>query len=207
MTEQEKNTEEVIFDAAQKVFLQKGFDGTRMQEIAQEAGINKALLHYYYRTKEKLFQAIFKKVLGLFLPRILAFMESDIPLLKKIEFFIHNYIDFILRNPYIPGFVINEITHHPDTIAETLGELILKNDAFGKFSAMIKKEIDQGNIRLIEPEQLIINMIGLCIFPFVAKPILRGVFFGGDKQQYQQFLENRKKEVTDFIIHSIKIEK
>jgi hypothetical protein len=134
-------------------------------------------------------------------------MGSDVPLFEKIELFVHSYIDFILRNPYVPNFVINEINRNPDNIAEMFGSVITKNDAFGKFSALIKKEIENGTIRPIEPEHLIVNMIGLCLFPIIARPILQGVIFRGDKKRYKQFLESRKKEVTDFIIQSIKIEK
>ncbi len=207
MTEQEKNTEEIIFDAAEVVFIEKGFDGARMQEIAEKAGINKALLHYYYRTKEKLFKAIFERVFSLFIPKILAFMESDIPLFEKIELFVHSYLDFILRNPYVPNFIINELNRNPDNISEMFGGVIQKVDAFGKFSGLIKQEVEKGAIRPIEPEQLIVNMIGLCIFPVIARPIIQGIVFRGDKARYKLFLESRKKEVTDFIINSIKLEK
>jgi TetR/AcrR family transcriptional regulator len=207
MTEQEKNTEEVIFDAAEEVFIEKGFEGARMQEIAEKAGINKALLHYYYRTKEKLFKAIFERVFNLFIPKIMAFMESDIPLFEKIELFVHSYMDFILRNPYVPNFIINEMNRNPDYIAEILGGAIHKVDAFGKFSVLIKQEFEKGAIRSIEPEQLIVNMIGLCIFPIIARPIIQGIVFRGDKVRYKLFLESRKKEVTTFIINSIKLEK
>jgi TetR/AcrR family transcriptional regulator len=207
MTEQEKSTEEIIFNAAQEVFMKKGFDGARMQEIAEEAGINKALLHYYYRTKEKLFHAIFEQVLSFVIPRVLAFVETDVPIFTKIEFFVNTYIDMMLKNPYIPNFIISELNRNPDSLAEMFGGLILKNDAFKKMSKMIHQEIEKGTIRPIAPEQLIVNMISLCIFPFAARPILQGIFFKNDKVKYQEFLLNRKKEVTSFVIHSIKIEK
>ena len=207
MTEQEKSTEEVIFEAAQTVFVQKGFDGARMQEIAEVAGINKALLHYYYRTKEKLFNAIFERVILHFIPKILDFIESDKSVLEKVEFFVHTYIDVLLRNPFIPHFVINEINRNPAHITELLGRHIIKTEAFRKFAVLLKDEAQKGTIRFIEPEQLVVNMLALCVFPFVARPIIQGVFFDNDKKKVQDFLESRKKEVADFIIHSIKIEK
>ena len=207
MTEKEKNTEEIIFDAAHEVFVEKGFDGARMQEIAEKAGINKALLHYYYRTKEKLFKTIFERVFNNFIPKIVGFMESDIPLFEKIELFVHSYLDFILRNPYVPNFIINEINRNPDNVVEMLGGVITKNDAFEKFSSLVKKEIEKGVIRPIEPIQLLVNMVGLCVFPIIIRPIIQGIGFRGDKKLYKEFIDNRKKEVTDFIIHSIKIEK
>ena len=207
MTEQEKPTEEIIFDAAQKVFVLKGFDGARMHEIAEEAGINKALLHYYYRTKEKLFRAIFERVLGYVIPKVLAFVETDGPIFSKIEFFVNTYIDLLIKNPYIPNFIISELNRNPDNIADMLGDLMVKNDAFKKFTIMINQEMDKGTIRSISPEQLIVNMISLCIFPFVARPIIQGIIFKNEKTKYQDFLVSRKKEVTSFIINSIKIEK
>jgi TetR/AcrR family transcriptional regulator len=209
MSDQDRTTEEIIFDAAQKVFVNKGFFGARMEEIAQEASINKALLHYYFRTKEKLFNAIFSRVFSQMIPKVLVYLESDAPLISKIEFFIDTYIEMLMKNPFLPNFIISEINRNPDSIAELLGNLtgITKNDAFGKFSELIKKETENGTIRAIAPEQLIVNMIALCVFPFVARPIVQGILFKNDKKQYQLFLESRKKEVTDFIIHSIKIEK
>lgn len=209
MTDQEKSTEEIIFDAAQKIFIEKGFDGARMEEIAREASINKALLHYYYRTKEKLFKAIFERVFKNFVPQVLTFWDSDLPFFTKVEMFVDTYVSFIMKNPFIPNFVINELNRNPDSIVEMLGNAsgILKNDLFGKFSEIVNKEINAGNIRPIAPEQLLVNVLGLCIFPFVARPIIQGVVFKGDKKMYQLFLESRKKEVAAFVINSIKIEK
>ena len=96
------NTEEKILNAAQRVFVEKGMDGARMQEIANEAGINKALLHYYFRTKQKLFEAIFKKVFKSILPNIMEMVHSDLPIEKKLEIFIEKYIELLLKNPFVP---------------------------------------------------------------------------------------------------------
>ncbi len=205
MTEHEKSTEEIIFDAARKVFIEKGFDGARMQEIALVAGINKALLHYYYRTKEKLFNAIFERVFSQFIPKVLVFIESDKSITEKIEFFIYTYIDVLLKNPFIPQFVINELNRNPAHITEMLSKHIIGTDAFNKFSILLTNEIRKGSVRIVEPAQLMVNILALCIFPFVARPIIQGVFFDNDKIKFQAFLDLRKKEVTDFIFHSILI--
>jgi len=208
MIEQEKSTEEIIFDAAQKVFIEKGFNGARMEAIAREASINKALLHYYYRTKEKLFKAIFERVFKSFMPKIVNFLEADISVFTKIEMFVESYIDLIMKNPFIPNFIISEINRNPGNIAEMLGNAsgIIQNDAFGKFSQLIKKEVEKGTIHPIDPEQLIVNLISLCVFPFVARPIIQGIIFKNDKDHFQQFLLVRKKEVVKFIINAIKVE-
>ncbi|MDP4208056.1 MAG: TetR/AcrR family transcriptional regulator [Bacteroidota bacterium] len=209
MSEEDKGTEELIFEAAQTVFVQKGFDGTRMEEIARVAGINKSLLHYYYRTKEKLFNAIFKKAFSYFMPKVLSTISSDLSFDEKIKIFTATYVEVLLKNPHIPIFILNELNRNPDNAAQMIGELtgIAQNDTFGKFSALIQEEIDKGNIRSIEPEQLIVNLIGLCIFPFAARPIVQGIVFKNDKKRYNEFLEKRKTEIANFVLQSIKIEK
>ena len=109
MTEVKKdNSEEKILNAAQSVFIQKGMDGARMQEIADEAGINKALLHYYFRTKQKLFEAILKKVFSNILPNLMDMVHSDLPIEEKLGIFIENYIDLLMENPYLPNFILKE---------------------------------------------------------------------------------------------------
>jgi TetR/AcrR family transcriptional regulator len=207
MTDQEKNTEDKIFDAANTVFIKKGYDGARMQEIAEEAGINKALLHYYYRTKDKLFDTIFEKILETFFPKVFEFMKSDMDLFQKLEFFIDNYIDFIQRNPFIPGFVVHEISRNPDRIVNFLGHRsgLIKSKAFQGFAIGIEEEVKKGTIRPIKAEHLVVNMIGLCIFPILAKPILKGILFEGDEKAINAFLDERKKQVKEFVFESIKV--
>jgi TetR/AcrR family transcriptional regulator len=209
MTDQEKSTEELIFGAAREEFIEKGFDGARMQEIAKRASINKALLHYYFRTKEKLFDAIFNKVFSSFMPGVFEVMKSDAPFFFKIESFVENYIRVIMDNPHIPSFVLHELNRNPERLVGLFGSVvgIVKEKGFLKFAEAVNKEVKNGTIVPIEPEQLIVNIIALCIFPFVARPIIQGVIFDGDKERYSKFLESRKKEVTNFIINSIAINK
>jgi AcrR family transcriptional regulator len=209
MTEQEKSTEETIFSAATDEFIDKGFDGARMQEIAKRAGINKALLHYYYRTKEKLFDAIFEKVFKSFMPGIFEVMQSDASIFHKIEVFVEGYLTLIYNNPHIPSFVIHELNRNPERLPFVFNSIIstVKDKAFDKFAESLKKEISEGKIIPIEPEQLIVNIIALCIFPVVAKPIIQGVIFDNDKARYKAFLDSRKKEVARFVINSIAIDR
>src|SRR5271156_3051845 len=101
--------EQRILAAAKKVFLLKGMDGARMQDIADEAGINKALLHYYFRSKEKLFEVIFREAMDQLFPRIIGILNADKPLFDKIESFCGEYVGMLLNNPYLPMFVMNEV--------------------------------------------------------------------------------------------------
>jgi TetR/AcrR family transcriptional regulator len=209
MTDQEKNTEETIFNAAKEEFVEKGFDGTRMQEIAKRAGINKALLHYYYRTKEKLFDAIFEKVFKSFMPQIFEVMQSESSLHHKIEVFVSSYLRLIYENPHIPSFILHELNRNPERLSGLFGTIlgVVKEKGFSKFAEAVRKEAKEGLIIDIEPEQLIVNIIALCIFPVVARPIIQGVIFENDKNKYAKFLESRKTEVAKFVINSIYIKK
>ncbi len=194
-------TEEKILQAATEAFIMKGFDGTTMQEIADRASINKSLLHYYYRSKDKLFAKVFSIVFQLFIPKMIRIFESDASLFEKIEKVTEQYIGIILKNPYIPMFVLRELSNNPARLNQAVQQIGLNPEVA---SRMIEEEIEKGTIIDIDPKQLIVNIIALCIFPFAGKPIVKAIIFENDDQSYQEFLESRKKEVSQFIINSIR---
>jgi len=194
------NTEEKILNAAQNVFIQKGMDGARMQEIADEAGMNKALLHYYFRTKQKLFEAIFKKAFSKILPNIMDMVHSDLPIEEKLGIFIEKYIDLLLKNPFLPTFILKEMNREPELIASVIKSTgIHPKEIF----TMFKKEMDAGKIRKMDPRDLLINILGLSIFPIAAQPLMSIMFFENDKKAYKAFIEQRKETVKTFILNSI----
>lgn len=203
MIKQDKiNTEEKILDAAKKVFVEKGKAGTRMQEIADEAGINKSLLHYYYRSKEKLFGAVFKFAFKKFAPSIENVFDKDKDIFEVIEIFVSSYIDLIRKNPFIPTFVLNEINKNKTSfITETIRESGISAE---KYIDFVNKNIKNGIIKEIDPRHLIVNIISLCIFPFAGRPVIQIIAFNDDSAEYEKFLDTRKKEVTELIINSIK---
>ncbi len=202
MSEQELSTEKTILEAAKKVFLDKGFDGARMQEIADEAGINKALLHYYFRSKDKLFDAIFEEAFKQFLPNISEIMVSDRSIEEKVRAFVGHYIDMLQNNPYLPVFVIRELQRKPDTILE-----ILKKSKINpiQVAVILKQQTEGGQIIDISLPHLIVNMIGLCVFPFIGRPIIEGFLFNNNTEAYNAFLLERKTLVADFILNAIKL--
>jgi len=201
MTEEEKSTEKIILDAAKKVFLIKGFDGARMQEIADEAKINKSLVHYYFRSKDKLFDAIFAEAFSQFIPKVAQTMASDKDIFEKITIFIDTYIEMFINNPHLPSFILHEINRNPNKIVDLFIENRINPS---QLIETFVEENNKGNIKPIDPLHLIINMISLCVFPFAAKPILKGFLFKNNEKMYEQFIGERKKEVTQFIIRSIK---
>lgn len=197
----DQSTEQRILNAAKKIFLTKGMDGARMQDIADEAGINKAMLHYYFRSKDKLFETIFTDIATHFFPRIVEIFEGNSTLFEKIELFCQEYIGKVQQAPYLPLFVLSEANKRP--------EMLLKK-MFGNrkppvhlFFQQVEKEIKEGKIKPISPAQLFLNMLSMCVFPFMAKPMLeQGI--GINKKQFDAMIEERKKLVPQFIIASIK---
>jgi TetR/AcrR family transcriptional regulator len=198
----DKGAEERILVAARKVFTSKGMAGARMQDIADVAGINKAMLHYYFKDKEKLFETIFLNEAQRFFPKINMIFSSDAPLFEKIENFVNEYIDEMLENPYLPWFVMNELHRDPDQFMYKIwGKDNLPKP--GKFLEQIEREIKKGTIKRIHPLHLLMNLLSMTIFPFVARPMItRNLRMS--ELQFRKAMEQRKKEVPKFIIDAIK---
>lgn len=195
-------TENHILNAAKTVFERKGMDGARMQEIADEAGINKALLHYYYRSKQLLFEAVFKSAFALLAPQMNKILNDDSPLFDKIRRFSYQYITFISKHPYLPNFIIQELNKNPQFAQQFVGQEQFPN--INTFKHQVEQEIKNGTIKPIDAEQLFINILSLNVFPFLAAPLIK-VFLKYDAFTYQNMIEHRKTEVAEFIINSIKI--
>ncbi len=197
-----KTSEEKILAAAKKVFTTKGMAGARMQDIADEAGINKALLHYYFKDKNKLFELVFLEEAQKFFPKINMIFQSDDPLFEKIEKFVNEYITEMLENPYLPWFILNELNRDPDQFMYKIwGKDNLPQPM--KFLEQMEKEVKKGTIKKISPLHLFQNLISMTIFPFIAKPMLtRNLQL--DELQFRQMMEQRRTEIPKFIIDAIK---
>lgn len=194
--EKDLKTEELILNAARKVFLQKGMDGARMQQIADEAGINKALLHYYFRSKDKLFDAIFLEAITKFVPSVFQVMDSELPLFRKIEIFVDSYINMLKQNPYIPMFILHEINRDPARIVNMFRQGGVQPD---RVINRMKEELHENGIYHCNPVHLVVNMLSMCIFPFAARPILKSILFGGIDEKYEAFIDERKDEIVKFL--------
>ncbi len=194
--------EEKILTAAKRVFENKGMVGARMQEIADEAKINKSLLHYYYRSKQLLFEAVFKTAFNKLAPQINTVLNSDQSICEKIKNFSNNYTTFMIKHPYLPNFILQELNRNPEFVKELISEKTFPS--MKNFKNQIRNAVKEGKIRHIEAEQLFINILALNIFPFIAAPLIKGFINATDKE-YKTILERRKTEVSDFIIQSIKL--
>lgn len=200
-TNKNQDTEGQILEAAKEVFQKKGMEGARMQQIADEAGINKAMLHYYYRSKQLLFEAVFRNAFALLAPQLNKILNDDSSIEEKVKNFTSNYITFISKHPYLPNFIIQELNRNPNFF-----EKIKQNAAFPsleKFKGQVSAEVEAGILKPTDGEQLFINILSLNIFPFLATPLIKG-FTNLDDMGFKQLMERRKTAVSDFIINSIK---
>ncbi|MEQ8423684.1 MAG: helix-turn-helix domain-containing protein [Cyclobacteriaceae bacterium] len=198
-----KPSEELILNAAIKVFTRKGYAGARMEEIAKEAGINRALLHYYFRDKETMFDIIFETRFKEFFTGLFGVFGSDAPFMEKIRMIVDHEITILIKHPDLARFVIMEIAQQPERLlrfGQKLGlnpRLMLEN-----FQKEIQQNVQEGKIRPIDGRQLLMNIISICIYPFVAKPIIK-TMMQMDENSFGELMEQRKKDAYEFIVNAI----
>jgi len=202
MTEVEKQTEDRIFESATEIFITKGMDGARMQDIANHAGINKALLHYYYRTKDHLFEAVFEKMATVMFSRFAPVFDEKATLEEKIRFFFREHITFLQKNPRLPAFILNEINRNPARMKKLLQRFSI-NEFWNTLERLHHDELKKYNISREILPQLMTTMAAISIFPFAAKGILE-VIFEKAGYDYNDYLEERKAFAADFVIRAIK---
>lgn len=199
LTPEEQDTEQRIFNAAQHLFLQKGLSDTTMQDIADAAGISRTALHYYFRSKDRLFEKSFNCLISNVLPEIDSTLRQDIPLTDKIVRISMNYIDRLKDNDLLPGFMIMELRRNPHEIISFVFSEWTTID-FSAIKAQMDKEVAEGKIRKFDISQMVLNIIGLCVFPYICKPIMQDVFKAlGNKETFDHFMDERKKIIKEMI--------
>ncbi len=190
-------TESKIKAAARTVFHKKGYAATRTRDIAEEAGINLALLNYYFRSKEKLFEIIMLETLSGFIKSVSAvFNDESTGLETKIEHITARYIDLISLEPEIPLFIASEIRNKPDSFLEKLPirQMILDSVLFKQYA----QGVTEGRINESNPLHFLLNLIGLVVFPFIAKPLITRIGDLND-QQFNQLMQERKKRIPTWL--------
>jgi AcrR family transcriptional regulator len=203
------DTETKILDAAHAVFLRAGTAGARMQEIADEAGVNKALLHYYFRSKERLAAAVFERVARGLFARLGMIAMANVDLEAKVRRIIAVYLDEFTQTPYAPGYLICEMNQNPDRAAQLLTLLAPMNGAgpgipfLGALADQIEDRVTAGLMRPIPPRQFLTNLVSLCVFPFAARPMVCAVFHMDDAG-FREFIEERKATLPDVFLNSLR---
>jgi AcrR family transcriptional regulator len=195
-----KKTESKILEAARQVFHQKGYNGARMKEIADVAGINKALLHYYFRNKESLFEKVFEQTFSEVSARINGIFLSEMTLTSKIEIFVNFYINLISKNSFVLYFIINAMHEKP----ERLLEIIEKNEVAPRQTLdQIGKQMKEEMGIEPDPLNLYVNILSLTIFPALANPMIKSMFRLSNEDM-SAFMEERKKIIPTFIANALK---
>ena len=204
----DSDTENRILQAARTVFIRRGTSGARMQEIAEEAGVNQALLHYYFRSKERLSEAVFGEVAARMFPAIVGILGGDDTIEKKVEAAVNMYLDTMSQSPFLPGYLISELHHHPERVPQLIKGVAGIELSTGlkpvleKLDKQIGAEVRAGRMRRIAAQQFMANLIALCVFPFAAQPMLRAAF-GLDQDGFAKFIAARRKELPHFIMNAL----
>jgi AcrR family transcriptional regulator len=201
---QEQNKERDILEAATRLFLQKGFKATSTTEIAVEAGCNQALVHYYFRTKERLFEAIFKKKIQYFIGALLELDEEDISFEQKLIRKIESHFEAIRVNPGVPLFFFSELSSNPKrigSIKSSIGDLPQR--AISKLDSELQVEIAAGRVRPTDIRDLLMTIVSLNITVFLGAPMFK-VMTSMTDGDYEGFIEERKQENVRIILNSLK---
>jgi TetR/AcrR family transcriptional regulator len=205
----DRDTEQRILDAAHAVFIRRGTAGARMQEIAEEAGVNKALLHYYFRNKSRLGEAVFRRVATGMFARLTAILGGDADIEIKVTQVVETYLSQLSKVPYVPGYVLSELNQHPERshqlldIVRTLRSNPDTPDFLGALSKQLTRAAREGRIRPIAPDQFLVNLVSLCVFPFAARPMICAVLQLDDRG-YERFMKQRAATLTQFFLDALR---
>jgi TetR/AcrR family transcriptional regulator len=197
----EEDSRHKILEAAKKLFIEKGFSATTMRDISSAAGINKGLLHYYFQTKQSLFVNVLQMTSFELFPKIDSILHLRISFKEKLELIIDVYIEFLLKNPRLPAFIINELNSNIDLFADVLMQAEIYNRIL-KTAELVFEENDLKNAGF-EPVHFVLNLLALLMQPFLMKPIVQKVT-GMDDDSFSHIMRLRKKIVLDTLINSIK---
>jgi AcrR family transcriptional regulator len=205
----DRATEDRILDAADAVFRRRGTAGARMQDIADEAGVNKALLHYYFRSKERLASAVFHRGAQQLFPALFQLLASDLDLDTKVHRVVELELDRLQAAPFLPAYILSELHHHPERGAELISTVAgarpeqIADRLFGTLRRQIKERVDAGTMRPISAEDFVVNLLSLCIFPFAARPLLMAIR-GLDEAGFGRTMAKRKRDLPEFFLSALR---
>ncbi|HJC94656.1 MAG TPA: TetR/AcrR family transcriptional regulator [Candidatus Phocaeicola excrementigallinarum] len=202
-----QDTESRILQAAENEFFEKGYAGARTASIAEAAGVTHAMLHYYFRTKDKLFERIVSEKISMLADILLsAIGDANLPLEERIRQGIERHFDFISANRDLPRFIVNEVLSRPEQIDTMKGNIQnIVNELLDNLQQEIDEYAAKGFCRQVDARMLLIDIVSLNVFPFMAAPIVYGAI-GDSYGDYDEFLAIRKKENVETILNKLKIQ-
>ncbi|MBA3672484.1 MAG: TetR/AcrR family transcriptional regulator [Gemmatimonadaceae bacterium] len=203
------DTETRILEAAHAVFVRRGTAGARMQEIAAEAGVNQALLHYYFRTKAQLAQAVFARAAGHLFRPVVDVLVSDLEIEDKVRRVIAIELELLGRTPFLPAYFISEMNQHPERVlqlvesasgTEIATSIPRVTEVLGR---QLRRAARAGTMRPVTAAQFLMDLLSLCIFPFAARPMLMAVL-QEDAAGFERLLDRRKRELPSFFLDALR---
>lgn len=200
MAAEEAQTEKLIKDKAKILFFQKGFLNATTQEIADEAGVNRALIHYYFRSREQMLEILLDETLREKKDRVRSILSSDLSFREKIAKYIDVVVDHGLKYPFLDNFIVSEMARRPEKV-----KMFCAKDPFRSsdlIRSQLEREVKKGKLDSISPEHFMVNLISLCNYPLLAKSVIQTVH-GMSDAAYRKFLVERKR----IIYHTIFNEK
>jgi len=180
-----------------------------MQDIAAEAGVNQALLHYYFRSKAALSERVFLEAAARLVHHLPRALRPDAPLGEMVEAFVAGYIDTVRQTPFLPAYIVTETHQHPERIPALLAKLFggapasVVAGALVRLQHVIDARAAAGEMRSIRADQLLVNLMGLVAFPFVARHVL-GAVYGMDDAAFARFLDERRRDLPGFILNALR---
>ncbi len=206
MMDRNQNIEKRILWVAERLFLEKGFSGTSTTEIAKSVGCNQALIHYYFRTKEKLFWDVFAPKMEQVVEYLDAPLNDDVDFLQKISNIIEFYFNTLELDERLAPFIVNELIMHPSRW-DMFRKRFLRNEsrssAFDRFEKMVEEEVAKGTIREILAIDLLLDIMALTISAFIVAPLGFAIGECGSTAR-KEYLDRRKEDVKSLVVNGIK---
>lgn len=205
MSENILNTEQIILEAAKQEFLEKGFARAKTTEIAKRAGVNHAMIHYYFRTKQNLFNLVLQQNIEILINIVLTSFDNNLPFYEKIKVGIERHFNFLLENPKLPFFFVSEVINNEENRRELLKQINVKPTIlFTAIQKDLELEIEKGTIRKIDVLEFIYSLLALNIFIFIGSPILKDVLNITSEDKYKEFLEMARSNNINFVLNSLR---
>ena len=202
--ETDSHTREKIFRAASEIFEEKGYSGARMQEVADKAGVNKALLHYYFRSKEQLFKEVYMALQKKMFEKIISILREDLPFKEKIKKFLDEHIEFMIKNQRLPLFLLNEMSQNPELI-ESIRETVRFNDLRTMIYDRHAKEMKAYGIKKSDMSQLMVTIISFSVFPALAYDMITLLMPElKERKRFNEYMRERKDFASDLLFTALK---
>lgn len=188
------NIEQTIINTAKQLFIEKGYTDTSMSDIASRAGINRSTLHYYFRTKDRMFQAVFGSIVSAFFPKATAIiLDSDTPYMERVSKILDEYMDFLIKNPSLPKFVCEEINRDVDNLIDSARFIGLDRLMMQAKNTLIR-EMEAGNLNKVDPQIVFMTFYSMMLYPFLTKNMLITLFL--DKEEnFQPLMQKWKSHI------------